>query len=118
MTLAMHPQRYAQIYAGGHDLGIVGSEDFGQTWQKSAKGMPSTDVHALVFDAHKPQQLYAWVVEHGLHRSQDGGRSWHRAEDGPPNPEVRALASVNISTGMGGIYIYAGTAAGVFKNTD
>jgi hypothetical protein len=31
---------------------------------------------------------------------------------------VRALASVNIATGMGGIFIYAGTADGVFKNTD
>jgi hypothetical protein len=118
MTLAMHPQQYAQIYAGGHGLGILRSEDFGQTWQRADTGVPSADVHALVVDPHKPQQLYAWVVEHGLYRSQDGGRSWHRAEDGPPNPEVRALASVNIPTGMGGIYIYAGTADGVFKNTD
>lgn len=118
MTLAMHPQQYAQIYAGGHDLGILRSEDFGETWQRSSQGIPSADVHALVVDAHKPQQLYAWVVEHDLYRSQDGGRSWHRATDGPPNPEVRALASVNISTGMGGIFIYAGTADGVFKNTD
>jgi hypothetical protein len=75
-------------------------------------------VHALTTDAHKPEQLYAWVVDHGLYRSQDGARSWHRAVDGPPNPEVRALASVNIPTGMGGIYIYAGTADGVFRNTD
>ena len=118
MTLAMHPQQYAQIYAGGHDLGVVRSENFGQTWQQSATGLPSADVHALIFDAHKPEQLYGWVVEHGLYRSRDGGRSWHRAEDGPPNPEVRTLGSVNVPTGMGGIYIYAGTADGVWKNTD
>lgn len=118
MTLAMHPQQYSQIYAGGHDLGIVRSENFGQTWQQSATGIPSADVHALIFDAHKPEQLYAWVVEHGLYRSRDGGHAWHRAEDGPPNPEVRTLGSVNVPTGMGGIYIYAGTADGVWKNTD
>lgn len=118
MTLAMHPQTHSRIYAGGHDLGILRSEDFGQTWQRADQGIPSADVHALTADAHKPQQLYAWVVERGLYRSQDGGRSWHRAADGPPNPEVRALASVNIATGMGGIFIYAGTADGVFKNTD
>jgi len=58
------------------------------------------------------------VVDRGLYRSQDGGRSWHRATDGPSNPEVRALASVSIATGRGGIFIYAGTADGVFKNTD
>jgi photosystem II stability/assembly factor-like uncharacterized protein len=118
MSLAMQPQQYSLIYAGGHDLGILRSADFGQTWQRAATGVPSADVHALVVDAHKPQQLYAWGVEHGLYRSQDGGRTWHRAVDGPPNPEVRALASVNIPTGMGGIFIYAGTADGVFKNTD
>lgn len=118
MTLAMHPQAHSRIYAGGRDLGIVRSEDFGQTWQRAAQGLPSADVYALATDAHKPEQLYAWVVDHGLYRSQDGARSWHRTVDGPPNPEVRALASVNISTGMGGIYIYAGTADGVFKNTD
>ncbi len=118
MTLAMHPQQYSRIFAGGHDLGILRSEDFGQTWQRSAQGIPSPDVPGLAVDPHMPQQLYAWVVEHGLYRSRDGGRAWHRAADGPPNPEVRTLASVNVDTGMGGIFIYAGTADGVFKNTD
>ena len=118
MTLTMHPQQYARIFAGGPDLGILRSDDFGQTWHRASQGIPSADVHALVVDAHNPQQLYAWVVESGLYRSQDGGRSWHRAVDGPPNPDVRSLASVNVSTGMGGIFIYAGTADGVFKNTD
>ncbi|MDP2644923.1 MAG: hypothetical protein Q8P24_08280 [Desulfobacterales bacterium] len=32
MTLATHPQQYSQIYAGGHDLGILRSNDFGRTW--------------------------------------------------------------------------------------
>ncbi len=118
MSFAMHPQQYSQIYASGHDLGIIRSNDFGRTGQRSDSGIPNADVHALAVDPLKPQRLYAWVVENGLYRSQDGGKSWHRAADGPDNPEVRALASVNISSGMGGIFIYAGTADGVFKNTD
>lgn len=118
MALAMQPQQHVRIFAAGHDLGILRSDDFGQTWQRSAQGIPNADVHALAVDAHKPQQLYAWVVDHDLYRSQDGGRSWHRATDGPPNPEVRTLASVNVPTGMGGIYVYAGTADGVWRNTD
>jgi len=37
--------------------------------------------------------------------------------DGPKG-EVKALASVNISTGMGGIYLYAGTTEGLFRSPD
>lgn len=118
MTLAMHPQTHSRIYAGGHDLGILRSEDFGQIWQRAAQGIPSPDVHAVAVDPHKPQQLYAWVADRGLYRSRDSGGSWHRAADGPYNPEVRALASVNISTGMGGIFLYSGTADGVFRVPD
>jgi photosystem II stability/assembly factor-like uncharacterized protein len=117
-SLVMHPQQYNLLYASGHNLGILRSHDFGLTWQRVDQGIPSADVPALAIDPHKPQQLYAWVVEQGLFRSRDGGRSWQRAEDGPPNPEVRSLASVNIPNGMGGIYIYAGTTDGVYKNTD
>lgn len=40
MTLAMHPQQYSRIYAGGHDLGILRSNDFGRTWQRSDQGIP------------------------------------------------------------------------------
>ena len=45
MSLAMHPQQYSRIFAGGHDLGILRSEDFGQSWKRSAQGVPSPDVH-------------------------------------------------------------------------
>ncbi len=47
MDLAMHPQQYSQIYASGHDLGIIRSNDFGQIWQRSDLGIPNADVHAL-----------------------------------------------------------------------
>jgi hypothetical protein len=100
----------------------VGEDLLGQNFDLrypwANQGLPRTDVHALAVDPHKPQQLYAWVVEHGLYRSQDSGLAWQRVNDGPPNPEVRALASVNIPTGMGGIFIYAGTADGVFRSPD
>jgi photosystem II stability/assembly factor-like uncharacterized protein len=118
IALAMHPQAYDQLYAAGHDLGVWRSHDFGQTWQRSDQGLPAADVTALAVDPHKSTQLYAWVVGHDLYRSQDSGHAWQRIADGPDNPQVQSLASVNIPTGMGGIFIYAGTAAGVFRSPD
>src|SRR5438445_3706498 len=50
MTLALHPQNYDLIYAGGHDLGVLRSEDFDQTSQRANQGLPSADVHALAVD--------------------------------------------------------------------
>ena len=42
---------------------------------------------------------------------------WTRVDDGPGG-EVKVLASVNIPTGMGGIWLYAGTAEGLQRNPD
>jgi hypothetical protein len=40
-----------------------------------------------------------------------------RVDDGPPG-ETKVLASVNIPTGMGGIFLYAGTGDGLQRNPD
>ena len=53
----------------------------------------------------------------GLYRTTDGGLKWLRVDDGPAG-ETKVLASVNIPTGMGGIFLYAGTAEGLTRNPD
>lgn len=118
MTIAVHPEDPKTLYAGGHDLGVVKSTDGGRTWADSRHGLGGMDVHALTIDPTDPRKLYAWVIDQGLYRSTDGGNRWHRVNDGPPNPDVRALASVPIPTGMGGIYLYAGTSDGLFRDAD
>jgi len=62
--------------------------------------------------------LHASVVEKGIYRTSDGGAKWIRVDDGPGDAEVKALASVNIPTGMGGIFLYAGTPVGLLRNPD
>jgi len=44
-------------------------------------------------------------------------RETARVDDGPAG-EVKVLVSVNISTGMGGIFLYAGTAEGLKRSAD
>ena len=118
MAIAVDPKQPGVLYAAGHDLGVVKSTDGGRRWRTAGAGLPAVDVHALTLDPNDPRKLYAWVDLKGLYRSLDAGRRWTRVDDGPENPDVRALLSVNIPTGMGGIYLYGGTSDGLFRSMD
>jgi photosystem II stability/assembly factor-like uncharacterized protein len=118
MTLVADPSNPQIIYAGTHERGVLRSRDGGKTWEEVNVGLGGRDVHALTIDPNRPKTLHAWVVDKGVYRTTDGGVKWLRVDDGPENPEVKALASVNIPTGMGGIYLYAGTATGLYRNPD
>ncbi len=118
MTMVTDPTNPKVVYAGGHDLAVIKSEDGGMTWQRGGKGLPTMDIHALAIDPLRPKRLHAWAVGKGLYRSDDGARSWLRVDDGPENPHVTSLTSVPIPTGLGGIFLYAGTAVGLFRNAD
>jgi len=118
MTMVVDPRNPAVVYAGGHDLAVIKSEDGGTTWRRAGKGLPTMDIHALAIDPVRPKRLHAWAVGKGLYRSDDGARYWFRVDDGPKNPQVTSLTSVPIPTGMGGIFLYAGTPVGLFRNPD
>ncbi len=118
MTMVVDPRNPAVVYAGGHDLAVIKSKDGGMTWRRAGKGLPTLDIHALGIDPVRPKRLHAWAVGKGLYRSDDGAKTWFRVDDGPKNPQVTSLTSVPIPTGMGGIFLYAGTAVGLFRNPD
>jgi len=118
MTMVVDPRNPAVVYAGGHDLAVIKSKDGGLTWRRAGTGLPTMDIHALAIDPVRPKRLYAWAVGKGLYRSDDGARTWFRVDDGPKNPQITSLTSVPIPTGMGGIFLYGGTAVGLFRNPD
>ena len=63
------------------------------------------------FGAHDPRLCYqsqGYILEPGKRV---------RVDDGPAG-ETKVLASVNIPTGMGGIFLYAGTGDGLQRNPD
>jgi len=76
-------------------------------------------VHGLALAPAAPDTLHATVREtgEGLYRTTDGGGKWTRVDDGPGG-EVKVLTSVNIPTGMSGIWLYAGTAEGLQRSPD
>jgi photosystem II stability/assembly factor-like uncharacterized protein len=119
MAVAVHPSDADVVYAGTHETGVVKTTDGGRTWQLVNTGLRGLDVHGLAIDPNAPAKLHALVREAGagLYRTTDGAAKWVRVDDGPPG-ETKVLASVNIPTGMGGIFLYAGTGDGLQRNPD
>jgi len=119
MAIATDPKAPLTIYVATHEAGVFKSTDAGATWSEANAGLGGLDVHGLAIDPNAPSKLHAAVreKEDGIYRSMDRGGKWTRVDDGPGG-EVKVLASVNIPTGMGGIYLYAGTAEGLQRSAD
>lgn len=119
MAVTPDPKDPERLYVATHEAGVLKTTDRGATWTQGNAGLGGLDVHGLALDPTAPQKLHAAVREtgEGLYRTTDGGEKWVRVDDGPGG-EVKVLASVNILTGMGGIWLYAGTAEGLQRNPD
>lgn len=119
MAIAIDPRDDRTIYVATHEAGVLKSGDGGLTWKEMNKGIQGVDVHGLTLDANTPSKLYALVREkgEGIYRTNDGAARWTRAADGPEG-EAKTLASVNLSSGVGGIFLYAATSSGLQRSPD
>jgi photosystem II stability/assembly factor-like uncharacterized protein len=119
MTIAPDPKDPAIIYVGTHEAGVLKSADGGKTWREVNTGLGGLDVHGIAIEPNPPHKLHVAVRDkgEGIYRSTDGAGKWVRVDDGPGS-EVKVLTSVGISTGMGGIFLYAGTGAGLLRSAD
>lgn len=119
MDIAADPKDPKKIYLGAHEVGVLKSVDGGKTWMEVSRGLGGPDVHGLAIDPNMPFKLHAAVRDkgEGIYRTTDQGQKWIRVDDGPQG-EIKVLRSVNISTGMGGIFLYAGTSTGLQRSAD
>ena len=122
LTLATHPERPGLLLAGLASGGVALSEDSGRNWESRSAGLPEGEVNALAVATRQPDMIYAAVRDDGLWQSEDAGQSWSFAMDRPwleeTEHDLLTLASVDLATGMGGIWIYAGTEAGLTRVPD
>lgn len=121
-ALACHPARTGRLFAALDGGGLDRSDDGGRTWRAASGGLSQAQVTALAIAAGAPDTLYAAVAGDGLWRSEDAGENWSFVMDRPwlaeAEREILSLASVNLASGMGGIWIYAGTDQGVTRVPD
>lgn len=121
-AVATHPDRPGLIVAGFASGAISISENGGQNWESRTAGLPGGAIDAVTIAAGNPDLLYAAVRSDGIWKSEDAGQSWAFAMDRPwlneAEHDALTLASVNLETGMGGIWIYAGTGAGLTRVPD
>jgi len=119
MDIAADPKDPKTIYIGTHEAGVFKSSDGGLTWKQANSGLGGMDIHGLAIAPNAPSKLHAAVREKGdgVYRTTDSGAKWVRVDDGPQG-EIKVLRSVNISTGMGGIFLYAGTSMGLQRSPD
>jgi len=121
-ALACHPDRSGRLLASLDGGGLDRSDDGGRTWAAVSGDLPLAQVTALAIAAGAPDTIYAALAGDGLWRSEDAGTNWSFVMDRPwlaeAEREVLTLASVNLASGMGGIWIYAGTDQGVTRVPD
>jgi len=119
MAITAHTTEPDVLYVGTHEAGVLKTTDGGKMWAAVNAGLGGLDVHGLAMDPKSPTKLHALVRDKGdgVYRTTDGGQKWVRVDDGPAG-ETKVLASVNIPTGMGGIFLYAGTAEGLQRSPD
>lgn len=121
-ALAGHPARTGRLFAALDGGGLYRSDDGGRTWRSGSRGLLQARVTALAIAADVPDMVYATVAGDGLWRSEDAGENWSFVMDRPwiaaAEREVLTLASVNLASGMGGIWIYAGTERGLTRVPD
>lgn len=121
-ALATHPDRPGTIFAGWRDGTLRRSLDEGRTWVSVTKGLPDAPILSLTLGAQTPGTLYASIKGDGIWRSEDDGETWEFVMDRPylngAEHDVLSLVSVANETGMGGIWLYAGTPAGLARVPD
>jgi len=122
LSLATHRDRPGRVVAGLAEGGVRISEDGGAVWRVSDVGLPDGEINAVAIASRNSDMIYASVRGDGLWKSEDAGANWSLAMDRPWLDEAEhdplTLASVELETGMGGIWIYAGTDAGLTRVPD
>ncbi len=73
-----------RMYAATSDVGLLFSDDVGQTWQRAGQqGLTTTQLLAVAVNPANAMRVFVAAKGGGLYRSDDGGRQWQRLDRQP-----------------------------------
>lgn len=118
-AVVVDPDQPATVYASGVGLGVIRSDDAGETWRGVSVNLVDLDVTALAIHSFRRKTLFAWVEGDGSYRTEDGGKSWLRMPDpAPPDADVRGLTHSTLPGSMNTGWLYAATPTGAYLSMD
>ncbi|MGH9456633.1 MAG: WD40/YVTN/BNR-like repeat-containing protein [Thermoanaerobaculia bacterium] len=92
--IAVHPERPQRIVLGTEGDGVYVSDDGGESWKRSSRGLYNVRVASVVTDPVHENRVYAVVFfggsASGLYVSSDGGANWARLNE-TALPQVLSL---------------------------
>ncbi|MFH1343417.1 MAG: YCF48-related protein [Pseudomonadota bacterium] len=116
-SVAVSPATKGVMYIAGSGIGVLRTEDGGNSWIERDEGLPGRDVIAVAAHATQPDTVYAVVRDQGVYRSEDAGKSWRLMERGSQGG-IRQLIHTDMPGSMQTGWLFAATPKGIRRNMD
>ena len=116
-SFAVSPAGRGILYVAGAGVGVLRSDDGGNTWIERNEGLANRNAIAVTTHTTQPETAYAVLGDHGVYRSQDGGNSW-RLMDRISQQGLRQLIHSNMAGSMQTGWLFAATSKGVRRAMD
>ncbi len=127
-TIALHPRIHGRVYFGFYDIGLLISDDSGDTFRRCIQGVPTkfniNNSCTTIAFADDDNHIWAgfgnwnWRSNHGtVCESIDGGHTW-RTLNGVPDARPRDLLHYSEPLNNINRLIYIAEGKGVFRSND
>jgi photosystem II stability/assembly factor-like uncharacterized protein len=125
MGFSMYPHQPSLLFSSGHpstggNLGVLKSEDGGQTFRRvySGPGGRAVDFHSMAVSPADPDVLYGWFNGQ-LYRSEDGANRWDiESAEGLSGQGMCWGAPCLSADSRDAQRVYAGLPGGLFVSED
>jgi photosystem II stability/assembly factor-like uncharacterized protein len=75
-SIAIDPSNPQLVYTASWGTGVFKSQDGGQNWLPSNRGLGSLFINSLAIDPIQPATIYAGTYRNQLYKSIDSGNTW------------------------------------------